>query len=582
MPLADRENLVLVGMMGAGKGSVGACLGRVLGRPLVDTDDLVERIAGKPVAAVFTQAGEAGFRRLERRALQSLDGLRGTVIATGGGAVLDPGNRRLLRRLGPVVWLRASAGTMAARSGAGTAAAESRPLLAGLDRDSAARCLERLAGDRAPLYESIASVTVDADLLTPDKLALRIMDRVEVLAGGKPSRLPAPAPPSPRRCGVQLDTAARHAVFCGPGLLDSTICFEGLAGGGGRRGLLVTDALAGALYARKVLASAAGAGLDLETAQVPRGEAAKSPSALVGLYRRMLAGSIGRDGLVVALGGGAVGDVAGFAAATFARGVDHVQLPTTLLAQVDSSLGGKTAIDLDGVKNPVGAFHQPVAVIADVSALRTLPLREMRSGLAEMLKYGLCYDEPLWEQALAWGRGFAAPPGAGFDEDLAAELVSCCLRHKAAVVAGDERESGPRVALNFGHTLGHAVEGLAAGKLRHGEAIALGMDFAAWLGERQGLTEPGTASCLREGLRSAGLLPAKAAGDARNGPAVWGRGGGRSGPGALLPLLFRDKKTRGGRPRFVFLKRIGAVCPEPVEVPSAELERCLAAWLASF
>jgi 3-dehydroquinate synthase len=267
----------------------------------------------------------------------------------------------------------------------------------------------------------------------------------------------------------------------------------------------------------------------------------------------LLAARLGRDGLLVALGGGVVGDLAGFAAAVYQRGIDFIQVPTTLLAQVDSSVGGKTAINHARGKNMVGAFHQPRAVIADVATLDTLPTRELRAGLAEVIKHGLALDAPLvdWleanvEKILQRDRGALAH----------AVRRSCEL--KAAIVAADERESGARALLNFGHTFGHAIEaGTGYGAWLHGEAVSAGMVMAAELSCLSGMLPKSDVARVRRLLERAGL-PVR-------GPAL--------GAGRMLELMALDKKAAGGRMRFVMLEAIGRAtlrqAPDPGTVEAA-------------
>ncbi|MDP2872603.1 MAG: 3-dehydroquinate synthase [Bacillota bacterium] len=572
---ARGDNVVLIGFMAAGKGSVARELAALLGRPWVDTDDLVAAAAGETIPHIFARRGEQGFRRYEAEAVRAAACARQTVIATGGGAVLDARNVRLLKESGRVVWLHAATDAILERTGAGTPAGADRPLLAGLSRGDAAGRVASLLAQREPAYAGAADMLVDTTGRTPRDMALEICRRLDLVPAGASGEItasvpalsvPVSAPASPAfPC-----TALPYPVVCGRGLLgDSRLLEQWLrppAGRGGRC-LLVTDPLVGSLYGGRVAGAAGQAGLELTVSYVPAGERAKRLRVVEGLYRAMLAAGLGRDGLVLALGGGAVGDTAGFAAASYMRGVAFAQIPTTLMAQVDSAVGGKTAVDLGSHKNTVGAFHQPTAVVADVDCLTSLPARELRSGLAEVLKYGLIRDAGLWADAVVWGSGRATGGGPAARGDAAAlqSLVARCLGHKATVVAADERDTGPREALNFGHTLGHALEARAAGRLRHGEAVAWGMDFAVWLGERIGLTQSGTLRQLRDGLAAAGFAPPRVPGGAAE---------------ELLALMLKDKKARGGRLRLVLLRRLGQVYETAHDIGVAQAREALAGWLA--
>ena len=312
-----------------------------------------------------------------------------------------------------------------------------------------------------------------------------------------------------------------------------------------RQAVIVTNAMVGGLYEAPVRASLEALGLQVHTVHVPDGEEAKSVDTLGMLWHRFAAVPLNRDDVVVALGGGVVGDLAGFAAATWNRGVAVAQLPTTLLGMVDSAIGGKTGINLPEGKNLVGSFHQPLVVLADTATLRTLPPRELRAGLGEVAKYGFIEDPAVLE--LLERDPAAATAG---DPALLTEVVRRGAAVKARIVAADERESGERALLNYGHTVGHAIESLTGyGEYRHGEAVALGMVFAARLGERLGVSEPGLADRTVAVLGRLGLPT----------------GGVRLDPAAVWDVLARDKKARNGV-RFVLCRKPGeALLVEPPE-----------------
>ncbi|HUH07194.1 MAG TPA: 3-dehydroquinate synthase [Egibacteraceae bacterium] len=311
---------------------------------------------------------------------------------------------------------------------------------------------------------------------------------------------------------------------------------------------LVTSPAVGALYAARAASALERDGRSIETIEISDGEDAKTLQTLERLYHRFAGIPLRRSDAVVALGGGVIGDLAGFAAATWNRGVALVQVPTTLLAQVDAAIGGKTGVNLPEGKNLVGAFHQPIAVIADTATLETLPARERRAGLGEIIKCGFILDPAILD--LVERRPTDAVDGA---QDLLTELVVRSVAVKARIVAADEREGGERAVLNYGHTVGHAIEALTGyDTYRHGEAVALGMVFAARLGERMGISQTGLAQRTETVLRAVGLPT----------------GGVRLDPAEVWRLLARDKKTRAGA-RFV-------LCTEPgktsvVDAPESQL-----------
>ena len=325
---------------------------------------------------------------------------------------------------------------------------------------------------------------------------------------------------------------------------------------------LVSDETVAALYGRQALATF-GAGAPVRLFTVPPGEAHKTRESWARLTDELVAAGYGRDTTVVALGGGVVGDLAGFVAATYMRGVAFVQVPTTLLAMIDASVGGKVGVDTPAGKNLVGAFHQPAAVVIDPELLASLPAPQLRSGLAEAIKHGVIADERYFETLVADLPTLLAPSGPG--SPTMRRLIERSVAIKAAVVAADERESGVRKILNFGHTIGHAVEHATHYALLHGEAVAVGMSLESELAERLGLAECGTHEQVRAALERAGL-PA-------DRPATLD-------PEALLAATRGDKKARGGVVEYALPRRIGAMAGEQagwgVAVPDSAVRDVLA------
>jgi 3-dehydroquinate synthase len=352
--------------------------------------------------------------------------------------------------------------------------------------------------------------------------------------------------------GVALGSRS-YPIHIGSGLLERAELYRPHLGGGAVA--VVSNETVAPLYLAKVKAALQPA--RVTDIVVPDGEQAKGWQTLERVFDALLAARVGRDGLIVALGGGVVGDLAGFAAAVYQRGVDFVQVPTTLLAQVDSSVGGKTAINHARGKNMIGAFHQPRAVIADVATLDTLPDRELRAGLAEVIKHGLALDEAFTR----WLEGNIEKLLAR-DRAALSHAVRRSCELKAAIVAEDEREAGRRALLNFGHTFGHAIEaGSGYGAWLHGEAVAAGMVMASELSQRLGGIQKADVARVRDLLRRAGLPVA--------GPAL--------SPERMLELMAVDKKTAKGRVRFVVLEAIGRASLRADLAESAVREAIVAA-----
>lgn len=532
------SHIFLTGFMGAGKTTVGRIVARRLGVPFVDLDAVVEELDGRGVPAIFAESGEEAFRCAETDALSSLTDHPDAVVACGGGVVLRDENRVLLRRLGRVFYLSVTAEEALARLGD----AAGRPLLEG----EAGRLAPTLLEGRRALYAAVADETVDTAGMTPDAVADEIVARARVATEAAVTV-------------TVRSTGGGYAAVVGRGLL----------GGLGERlrGVLphvtrvaiVSDASVAPLYAPAAEASLRTAGLAVTLLTVPAGEGSKSWEQAGELLGAFAAEGLERTSAVVALGGGVVGDLAGFCAATYLRGLPVVQVPTTLLAHVDSSIGGKTGVDLPQGKNLVGAFWPPVLVLADTSTLGSLSEVEWRSGLAEVAKSAVLAGE----REMVWLEEHAARLVRRDPEavDLAVEL---CVAFKARVVSGDERESGDRECLNLGHTLGHAIEAVAGyGVVPHGLAVADGMRFAARLAERLGLADSAW-TCRQEALLDSLSLVA---------------GGAAFNREALDEKMRSDKKVRGGRVRFALALAPG-IC-EVREIDDDVLAERLAAWTGS-
>jgi shikimate kinase / 3-dehydroquinate synthase len=437
---AAERTIALVGFMGAGKTRAAKGAAAVLGEAVVDLDAEVERELGAPPEEVFEREGEARFREVEERlARAALAG--GGIVALGGGAVES---ERIREALEPcfTVWCRISEEAAWVRC-EGT----SRPLAQ--DRAGFAR---RFA-ERQPIYEVVADAVLTDGGERVGRLAARWLRAAADLGG---ARLAWAASSS----GEYPAIVGRGALGILDALADRRVERNGAAASDPRRWFAVGDA--GALaHHREMLPEVAG------LIEVDGGEAAKTLSEAERVLRELAQAGARRDDGVLAFGGGVVGDLAGFCAATYQRGVPVIQAPTTLVGQVDSAYGGKTGVDLPEAKNYAGAYHMPTAVLADPATLATLPREELAAGFAEVLKTALIAGGPLWARV----RALDSLDPEGLDD-----VIFACARTKLDVVAADERDSGRRQVLNLGHTVGHAIETAAGyGTYRHGEAVGLGL-----------------------------------------------------------------------------------------------------------
>jgi 5-deoxy-5-amino-3-dehydroquinate synthase len=430
---AHAPHVVLVGMMGVGKTTVGRRVAELLGRPLLDSDQMIESRTGRTVRQIFESDGEQAFRELETAALvDALAEPEPLVIAAAGGVLLRAENRAALERShAKVVWLRADAAVLAERATRG----EHRPLL---DGDPVA-AMHRLLPEREPLYREAADLIIDTDRLDPDTVAARIVE--QAVAGLRRVTVPL----GERSYDVVIGHGAVAAL---PGMLPATA----------KRAAIVSQA---------TIPFAVDVPVTAERLEVGDGEPAKTLTTIELLTRGFARIGLTRHDVVIGLGGGMVTDVAGFAAAVWHRGVPVVHVATTLLGMVDAAIGGKTGVNLPEGKNLVGAFWQPSGVICDLDALATLPDRERRSGDGEMAKYHFLTGDDLDAMSLT-------------------DRVARCVEIKADVVSSDEREGGRRALLNYGHTLAHALEIATEHRLTHGEAVGVGLVYAAELAHRLG------------------------------------------------------------------------------------------------
>jgi 3-dehydroquinate synthase len=519
----SQTTIFIYGPPGSGKTTIGRILADTLNLPFFDLDVEIENRWRCTIAEIFELQGEAAFRQAEKQEIEQLLAQGEAVIALGGGSLVHPAVRALAQDHGAVLCLHAAPAELLDRLSDDTGRGEpnrQRPLLAG---DVASK-LADLLSQRAEHYVSFP-LRLDTTRLEPDRAAWEAQISLGRFRVGKINQ--------------------PYDVCIQPGGLGSVgrrIAQRGFHG----PVVLVADSNTGPLYAARVVASLGRNGLPPKVIVIPQGESTKTIATVQDLWEGFLDAGLERSSTVIALGGGVVGDLTGFAASTYMRGIRWVNLPTTLLAMVDSSLGGKTGVDIPRGKNLIGAFHPPAFVLADPDVLSTLPEAEFRSGTAEVIKHGIIGDPGLLEKFPIL-------------KSEVGELVSRAMAVKIRIIEDDPYEQGVRAALNLGHTVGHALELVSGYRLRHGEAVAIGMVVEARLAERLGLAEQGLALHIASFL--VGMeLPVAIPGDLDRT--------------AIRCAIGVDKKKARGRVRFALPARIGQVQTDidvPDDVLAAEI-----------
>lgn len=508
------DRIFLVGISGSGKSTVGPRLAERLGWDFADTDRLIEARTGRSVAAIFADDGEQAFRTLEIETLDELSRRDRVVVATGGGTPTTQGGRDAINR-GFSVWLDiaplVAAGRLSQQTGN-----EDRPLLQG----NAEARLAGLHAARAQYYRR-ADLHLDDDDAPVDTLVERIAAALRESTG---------------LAATVTTPSARYPIFVRDGALAELGAVARNVGLHGRA-FVITDSNVGPRYGKAIEQALGRADYPVQTFTIRAGETEKNLAAVEKVYDWLIDCRAERQDFIVCLGGGVVTDLAGFAAATYLRGVSFIDVPTSLLGMVDAAIGGKTGVDLPGAKNMVGAFAQPSAVVCDPGVLAQLPERELRSGWAEVVKHGLILDRHL----LADLEAVAGDPHAMQDGDLIGRSVAI----KASVVSDDEREANRRTLLNYGHTIGHALEAVTGyERYLHGEAVAIGMHAAGRLSTALGLLTGPDLARQQEILTRCGLPDSASDVDLDR----------------ILTATLHDKKVASGKIRWVLLNGLGNAC----------------------
>ncbi|MDO8749876.1 MAG: 3-dehydroquinate synthase [Dehalococcoidia bacterium] len=531
------DNIIIItGFSGTGKSRVGRAVAQLLGWEFVDTDAEVVRRAGKPISRIFRDEGEDAFRRMEREALQqAVSGGQRRVVATGAGAIMNSVSLDIMDKSGFLVCLEARPETIYQRLRQGqesTDELEIRPLLQGTDPLTRIR---QLKAERQPAYAQ-ARWTVHTDALSVEEVAQEVA-RAWRRASGKVAPTEHPFFGAPELAATVEASSGSCPLLVGWGLLPR---LGELLHHAGIHGPLyvVTDDRVGARYMRAVQRSLQAAEFEAHSFTFPNGEKSKSLEMATRLYAWLAHRHAQRGHTLVALGGGVVGDLTGFVAATYNRGMGFVQVPTSMAAMMDASIGGKTAVNLPEAKNLVGAFYQPRLVVADVAALKTLPPRETMEGWAEAIKHGLILDAGLFRTFEEQADQLLA-----LESELTTEVIRRSMAIKARVVSEDERETtGYRTLLNYGHTIGHGLEAATEyGTFLHGEGVSIGMMGAATIGQRMGVTPKDVVERQEAILRKFNLPVACPGVDLERVEAA----------------MALDKKAEGASMRWVLLEGMG-------------------------
>lgn len=531
-------DVVLIGLPGSGKSVIGKRLAHRHGATFIDLDERIESSGGRTIPEIFKESGETAFRALERAAIAELGPADRApdirrVIATGGGAVVDPRNRWAMFRGRTVAWLDGRPEVLAQRL---RRSPKVRPLVAGRDPIGAIR---DLAARRKRFY---AAAHVHQSGVA------EVGGVVEALE----ERLPTVAAVAAAGTTLLRASTPIGRIVLGEGILVDAVERE-LNLLRAPRAILVSEPGAWGAVGERLAAGLRQRGWTVATVLLPQGEDAKRLAVVERAASELAALRVERSEPLVAVGGGALGDTAGFVAATYLRGVAFIQVPTTLVAQIDSAIGGKSGVDLPEGKNLVGAFHQPAAIVIDVAELRTLPERQLRAALGEAVKMAALGDERLFELLEVQGPAIARGDPSAFANGAVAEVVERAGWAKVDVVVADERERGAaagRIALNLGHSVGHAVEAAAGYRdLLHGEAVAYGLRAAAWIGLDAGVTPPERAE------RITGLLDRL---DLATDPLP-------CSIEAVLVHLATDKKHSAGRLRWVLPTADGFVVRDDID-----------------
>ena len=509
---------------------MGQLVAQYLGWQCVDIDQLIAQKYDKPVSSVFNDEGEAAFRHSEKMILEDACSRASTVVCTGGGAILDANNRQLMMKDSLVVCLEALPETIYDRlkTSRSDKTREIRPVLEGSNTLSKIRRLKT----KRQIFYAHSHWTIHTDKLTVSETALEVIKAWHLIKTKN-----AYTTNDPSLAAIVPHSKGIYPIFAGPGILDDLgKRLDEL--GIDQKAYIITDENTVHQYARKAQAILQRDGIAAHIYSIPPGEGSKTLDMAQHIYHWLTSQKAERKNPILAIGGGVVGDLAGYVAATFLRGMPFIQVPTSLTSMVDASIGGKVAINLPDGKNLIGAFYQPSVVLADTTSLSTLGNREVNEGWAEAIKHGLILDKSLFELFED-----KADDLINLEETITTKMIRLSIKIKAQIVAEDERETlDRRILLNYGHTIGHALETVTKyNQLLHGEAVSIGMMGAAIISRNMNMLEESSMKRQQDVLGKFSL-PTHASGIS---------------PEKIAHSMLRDKKMDSGTLKWVLLKEIG-------------------------
>jgi shikimate kinase/3-dehydroquinate synthase len=522
------DNLILIGFMGSGKDSVGKEIPKRTTLTFLSMDDYIELKEKRTINKIFEESGEDYFRKTEKKIIAEIKDIKNVVIATGGGVVKDEKNRNILSKIGKVGYLYTSLTAVKNR----LQKDKTRPLIK--NRDNIIKIYnERM---KRGIYE-FADKKIDTSSITPEQVAKKIIKEFKIKTERKKSPIKT----------LKVKTESRvYPIYIGYDLFAGNKSLIDLKPESDKIAI-ISNPLVAALYVDAIEKALIKKGVKPWICIIPDGEKYKTLDTVRSVYNFMLKENFDRSAAILALGGGVIGDLAAFAASTYKRGVSLIHIPTTLIAQVDSSIGGKTGVDHPLGKNMIGTFYQPDMVLIDIKKLLTLPEKEFRNGLAEVIKYGIANDATLFDilekkQEKILNR----------DIDILKEIITKCVRIKKKIVEKDEKEEkGIREVLNYGHTIGHIIEALTGySKYSHGQAVAMGMVKEAELARRESILSKNDFSRIKNLIDNYDL-PTSIPKNIKNND--------------MKNYVAQDKKVRKGKIRLPVPTGIGKIMMREVE-----------------